>query len=86
MLVLKSGYDFHLESCTPGQDQAKWYVRVRTSTHWYVLVHISKKCNVNTYQDMLVLLVRNSYNELRHVLFSYTQAALGEKNRIQLLI
>ena len=41
----------HLESCTPGQDWAKWYVLVRTSTYqyetvqgstrWYVLVHTS---------------------------------------------
>jgi hypothetical protein len=29
----------HLESCTPGQDQAKSYVPVCTDTYWYVLVH-----------------------------------------------
>ena len=31
----------HLESYTPGQDQAKSYVLVCTSTYWYIPVHTS---------------------------------------------
>jgi hypothetical protein len=29
----------HLESCTPGQDWAEWFVPVRTSTYQYMTVH-----------------------------------------------
>ena len=33
----------HLESCTPGQDWAKWYVLVRTSTYQYETVQGSTR-------------------------------------------
>ena len=33
----------HLESCTPGQDWAKWYVLVCTSTYQYNTVHVSTR-------------------------------------------
>ena len=33
----------HLESCTPGQDWAKWYVPVRTSTYQYETVQGSTR-------------------------------------------
>ena len=33
----------HLESCTPGQDWAKWYVLVRTSTYQYKTVQVSMR-------------------------------------------
>jgi hypothetical protein len=34
---------FHLESCTPGQDLANWYVPVRTGTYTYMMVHNSTR-------------------------------------------
>ena len=33
----------HLESCTPGQDQAKWYKPVHTSTYLYNMVQVSTR-------------------------------------------
>ena len=33
----------HLESCTPGQDWAKWYVLVCTSTYQYKTVQVSTR-------------------------------------------
>ncbi len=33
----------HLESCTPGQDLANWYVLVRTGTYKYMMVHNSMR-------------------------------------------
>jgi hypothetical protein len=37
--VLKS---HHLESCTPGQDLAKWYKLVCTSTYRYNMVQVTE--------------------------------------------
>ena len=36
-------WNMHLESCTPGQDWAKWYVLVCTSTYQYNTVHVSTR-------------------------------------------
>ncbi len=50
----------HLESCTPGQDRAKWYKQVRTSTYLYNMVQVSTRYEISTlvqdsmYQYMLV--------------------------------
>ena len=35
--------DIHLESCTPGQDWAKWYKPVCTSTYLYNMVQVSTR-------------------------------------------
>ena len=51
----------HLESCTPGQDWAKWYVLVRTSTYQYETVQVSTRITslyipvcTSTYQYVLL--------------------------------
>ena len=51
----------HLESCTPGQDWAKWYVLVRTSTYQYETVQVSTRIpnlyilvHTSTYQYVLL--------------------------------
>ncbi len=44
--VMKSYHDvfyIHLESCTPGQDLANWYIPVRTGTYQYMTVHDSMR-------------------------------------------
>ncbi len=33
----------HLESCTPGQDLANWYILVRTGTYQYMTIHDSTR-------------------------------------------
>ncbi len=61
----------HLESCTPGQDQAKWHTPVSTSTYQYNMVQVSTRfphryetvCT-STYQYML---------STRYVVFSTHQ-------------
>ena len=68
----------HLESCTPGQDWAKWYVLVRTSTYQYKTVQASTRI------PSLYILVCTStylYVPLRtwsQVVFWPTQKASGE--------
>ncbi len=41
--VLRNNATGHLESCTPGQDWAKWYVLVCTSTYQYKTVQVSTR-------------------------------------------
>jgi hypothetical protein len=68
----------HVESCTPGQDRAKWYIPVSTSTYWsqYNMVqvsmripHLYKAVCTSTYQYKL---------STRHVVFQATQKESGE--------
>jgi hypothetical protein len=42
-LIPASNFMVHLESCTPGQDWAKWYVLVCTSTYQYKTVQVSTR-------------------------------------------
>jgi hypothetical protein len=71
-------FHWHLESYTPGQDQAKQYVPVCTGLYLYVLVH---SFNVLYIHSMLVH--TGTYRYMlgrRHVIISYTQTVICELN------
>ncbi len=59
----------HLESYTPGQDQAKSYVLVCTSTYWYIPVPV----RTGTYQYMPVQELHNG---------TYQYVLVRTRNRI----
>ncbi len=65
----------HLESCTPGQDWAKWYILARTSTYQYVPVQHSTR----QYENLTVVCTGTYRYVLstRQVVFWLTQKESG---------
>ncbi len=72
----------HLESCTPGQDQAKSYVPVCTCTYQYILVHVSTRI---TYQDILVRTCTYFFNKTFGFLIHPGNSLRVKYNSVQLL-
>ena len=68
--------NMHLESCTPGQDRAKWYIPVRTSTWWYNMVQVSMRIP-HTYKTVCTSTYQYKHST-RHVIFLPTQKDSGE--------